>query len=80
MSVIASGATNPRRVWPIQNLDALMELQQREELKFVLIGGPGEANYCEDLVRRAPERRISQAGKTTLLQLVALIANAVSCR
>jgi ADP-heptose:LPS heptosyltransferase len=76
--VIAPGATNPRRVWPIQNLDSLMErLEQRGETKFVLIGSPDEASDCENLVQRAPQRRISLAGKTTLLQLVALIANAV---
>ena len=51
-------------------------LEQREELEFLLIGGPDEAECCEDLARRAPTRRISLAGKTTLLQLVALIANA----
>lgn len=75
--VISSGATNPRRVWPIQNLAVLMErLQQREELTFVLIGGPDEAIRCGDLARQGPARTISLAGKTTVMQLVALIANA----
>lgn len=76
--VISSGATNPRRVWPIQNLATLMErLQQREELTFLLIGGPDEARLCEQLARQSPVRTISLAGKTTLMQLVALTANAV---
>lgn len=75
--VISSGATNPRRVWPIQNLAVLLErLHQREELTFVLIGGAEEAIRCEDLARQSSARTVSLAGKTTVMQLVTLIANA----
>lgn len=76
--VISSGATHPRRLWPISCLAVLMKkLQERERATFVLIGGPEDAQRCEDLARQVPERTISLAGKTTLLQLVALISNAI---
>lgn len=75
--VISSGATHPRRLWPTQNLVALMkQLQKREEVTFILIGSMEDALRCEDLAREVPERTISLAGKTTPMQLVALIANA----
>lgn len=75
--VISSGATSPRRLWPTQNLVVLMEkLQEREEVTFILIGSVEDVQRCEDLARHLPERTISVAGKTTLMELITLIANA----
>lgn len=76
--VISSGATHPRRLWPTSHLLALMKrLNERQRVTFVLIGGAEDAHRCEDLARQSPENIISLAGKTTLLQLVALIAKAM---
>ena len=55
----------------------MKRLNERQRVTFVLIGGAEDAHRCEDLARQSPENIISLAGKTTLLQLVALIAKAM---
>ncbi|MHB8354320.1 MAG: glycosyltransferase family 9 protein [Burkholderiales bacterium] len=75
--VISAGATSSRRLWPMENLVALLKrLQEREEVTFILIGSMDDALRCEDVARLFPDHAVSLAGKTTLMQLVALIANA----
>jgi ADP-heptose:LPS heptosyltransferase len=75
--VLAPGAMVPRKLWPAEEFMGTIEkLQQRNDATFVVIGSGDEAAGCQELVNRFPERAISLAGKTTLHQLIAVIANA----
>lgn len=74
--VIAPGAMVPRKLWPTENFAQVMkELLRRDSYNFVVIGTEEEAPICRELVERFPDRAISLAGKTSLHQLIAIMAN-----
>jgi ADP-heptose:LPS heptosyltransferase len=76
--VISPGGTHPRRLWPTENLAALVsQLKFPSPTKFYVIGSVEDARRGEELVRQFPNQVISLAGKTNLMQLIALIANAI---
>lgn len=75
--VVAPGAMVPRKLWPAENFIGVMErLRQQDDFTFILIGSREEATICHEMLERFRDRAISLAGKTTLHELIAIIANA----
>lgn len=75
--VLAPGAMQRERMWPLANFTALgRHLLQEQELRIVLLGGPGERELCETLRSSLGEHAVSLAGVTTPLQAVDVIAGA----
>ncbi len=76
--VISPGATNPRRIWPTEKLAELMkEIRQQYGFRFVIVGSKADSLFCKQLELVAGESAISIAGKTGIVQLIAIIRNSV---
>ena len=67
----------PAKRWPADHYAALARMMHaRDGLPIVLLGSPGEAALCETIAAAAPGACRVLAGKTPLLDAVALIAAA----
>jgi ADP-heptose:LPS heptosyltransferase len=76
-AVIAPGATAPFRTWPIESLArTVRDIHRKTGLRFYVVGGPGNAPQCEALATAVPDAAVSLAGRTSLLQLLPLLAAA----
>jgi heptosyltransferase-2 len=74
---IAPGAAHPKRMWPKENFADLMTRIYKEQLGktvFVLLGGRNE-KYLGSFLRDKKLCVLDMIGKTTLRQVIALIAN-----
>jgi len=75
--VLVPGARWETKRWPTAHFAGLIDaLAQDERVQCVLLGGPGEAALCAEVVagcRTAPAQLV---GRTTLPQLAALLARA----
>jgi heptosyltransferase III len=76
-AVISPGATNPRRMWPIARFAEIgRAVYQRYGLRAVVIGGPADIGFCEELSSAIGESALSIAGKTDSIQMLDIIAGA----
>lgn len=67
----------PAKCWPASHYAALARsLHQRFGLPVALLGSGKEAGLCEGIAREAPGACLALAGKTRLLDAMALIAGA----
>jgi ADP-heptose:LPS heptosyltransferase len=76
-AVFFPGASFESRRWPADRFSELGELIYKQlEMPVVLAGGPGEVELCERIADKYPAVFSNQAGKTTLPELLELIAGA----
>ncbi|HEY3635844.1 MAG TPA: lipopolysaccharide heptosyltransferase II [Caldimonas sp.] len=67
----------PAKRWPAQHYAALARaLHLRDGAPVVLLGSPGEAALCEEIAAHAAGACLVLAGRTSLLDAIALIAGA----
>ncbi len=67
----------PAKRWPAQHYAALARaLHLRDGAPVVLLGSPGEAALCEEIAAHAGGACLVLAGRTSLLDAIALIAGA----
>jgi heptosyltransferase-2 len=64
----------PAKRWPPEHYAALARALTRRRAHVVLLGSPGEAALCEQIADAAPGACRVLAGKTSLLEAMALIA------
>lgn len=67
----------PAKRWPAQHYAALARaLHIRDGAPVVLLGSPGEAALCEEIAKHADGACVVLAGRTSLLDAIALTAGA----
>ena len=67
----------PAKRWPAQHYAALARaLHLRDGATVVLLGSAGEAALCEEIAKHADGACLALAGRTSLLDAIALIAGA----
>ena len=77
LAVLAPGAGWPGKQWPAERFAEIGDRLRREAgLAVVLVGSAGEADLCRSVAARMREPAASLAGKTSLAQLAALLAQA----
>ncbi|MGB0122391.1 MAG: glycosyltransferase family 9 protein [Silvibacterium sp.] len=73
--VFSPGATNPRRMWPIERFSEVGRvLFERRGLRTIIIGGPADGRLCAQLANLIGDSALSVAGKTDSLQMLDLLA------
>ena len=76
-AVISPGATAAFRTWPAEQLIRVMrDLHSRTGLTFCIVGSAGDAVPCGQIVEALPHCAVSLVGRTSLRQLVRLLARA----
>jgi len=76
-AVISLGATNPRRIWPVERLaELIVSLNRKYGFSFLIIGIQTDAPLCEWLAQRTPEVAFSLAGRTNILETASIIQGA----
>ena len=70
--ILVPGARRANKRWPIQHfIDLVGRLAaEREDLQFVVLGGPADREPGELIHQASPERCWNLAGKTTLAEMV----------
>ena len=69
------GENMPLRRWPIQKYRELVnQLGRRNEYMPILLGGPDDCQYAEEIIRAKPNKFVNLIGQTTILQAAALMA------
>ncbi|MEI8347583.1 MAG: glycosyltransferase family 9 protein, partial [Pseudomonadota bacterium] len=68
---LAPSAAWPMKRWPLEHWKVLLALLP--DLNLILLGGPSD-QFCEELAKLRPGRIINTAGKLTLLESCAAIA------
>ena len=77
LAVLVPGAGWPGKQWPAEWFAAIGDRLRREAgFAVVLAGSAGEAELCRSVAARMREPAASLAGKTSLAQLAALLAQA----
>lgn len=77
LAVLAPGAGWPGKQWPAERFADVGDRLRREAgFAVVLVGSAGEADLCRSVAARMREPAASLAGKTSLAQLAALLAQA----
>jgi ADP-heptose:LPS heptosyltransferase len=75
--VVSPGASRPSNRWPNQRyVEVLSRIHQQYGLQVLTIGGPADATVCELLSKALPGVVFSLGGKTTLLELAAILDRA----
>lgn len=75
--VISPGATKPTNLWPADRLaEVVRELNRVCPQRFYIVGSVSDAQRCDAVAKLVPECAISLAGKTSLSQLIGLLAKA----
>jgi len=75
--VFSPGATNGRRMWPIERFAEVgRALQERFGVAVIAIGSAADASICESLASSIGGAALSIAGKTDPLQMLDVIARA----
>lgn len=68
------GAFAPHRIWPADNFVAAAQcLREQINARIVILGGPDEVDLGERIAREADVNALCTAGKTSLLQLAAVL-------
>ncbi len=76
-AVVAPGSTQRKRNWPAYKFsDAILRLQERYAINFLLTGGPGEVELCNAVSDACGGTAVSIAGRTQLTGLMLLLKNA----
>lgn len=66
--------SDPIKQWPLKNFKELVKrLAQKDNIKIVIIGGKEESGRSGEFSKISPERIINFTGKTSLVQLAALL-------
>jgi ADP-heptose:LPS heptosyltransferase/GT2 family glycosyltransferase len=76
------GAGNNTKQWPAEHFSALIDLlTERDGVNVILVGSPDEAELAECLLETVlhPERVVSVAGKTSLIELGTLLRACALC-
>lgn len=77
LAVLAPGAGWPGKQWPAERFAEIGDRLRREAgCAVVLVGSAGEAELCRSVAARMREPAASLAGRTSLAQLAALLAQA----
>lgn len=77
LAVLVPGAGWPGKQWPAERFAEIGDRLRREAgFAVVLAGSAGEAELCRSVAARMREPAASLAGKTSLAQLAALLAQA----
>lgn len=75
--VVSPGSTRASNRWPIERfVEIVLHLHKKFGLPTLAVGASADAASCESLSREAPGVIFSLGGKTTLLELAALIRRA----
>jgi ADP-heptose:LPS heptosyltransferase len=75
--ILSPAATNPRRIWPLEEVAITVRALHRQySLRFLVIGTSGDSSLAEQLVAMQPEIMMHAAGKTDIHVLPALLAHA----
>lgn len=75
--VVAPGATRASNRWPIERFgEVISQLHQQHPLPILVIGDKGDAAVCEALAKYLPGDAFSLGGKTSLLELAAIVRGA----
>jgi ADP-heptose:LPS heptosyltransferase len=75
--VISPGATNARRIWPIENyVELIQKLQSDYEFEFIILGSHADATLADRITDHSTETVISLAGKTDIFQVLSIIRKA----
>ena len=73
---IAPGSVWGTKRWPAEKFAAVMDaLGSERSARFVLIGGPGDAETAELVKHASKTRALNLAGKTTIEEMVAIISS-----
>jgi ADP-heptose:LPS heptosyltransferase len=72
-AVIAPGARKEANIWPAERFGGLAA---RLPLKSVIVSGRADAHLAEEVARHSKGNAISLAGRTDLLELIALMRDA----
>lgn len=75
-AVIAPGASQPSKRWPLDRWPAVMEELDRMGLKIVLLSGPSDAEASREVQSLSSVPSILVAGVTTLAESVTLLGRA----
>lgn len=76
-AVISPGATAKFRIWPAERLTRVMQnLHSQTGLNFYVVGSAGDTTLCAQTVGSLPHFAASLAGRTSLRELVRLLAGA----
>jgi len=75
-AVIAPGASQPSKRWPLDRWPAVMEELDRMGLKIVLLSGPSDAEASREVQSLSSVPSILVAGVTTLPESVTLLSRA----
>jgi ADP-heptose:LPS heptosyltransferase len=75
-AVIAPGATMPRRIWPIERWAEVARSLESMGMAVVLLSGPADRHISERLHQSCGQSTVLAAGRTNLLETVALLSNA----
>ena len=68
------GAAAPHRMWPADRFaQAARRIKQQADARIVVLGGPSEVELAQRITAQADIDALCTAGKTSLLQLAALI-------
>lgn len=67
------GASVPIKQWTVNGWVELADLLTNDGMQPVFFGGPGDVALVDEIISRMHARPVSLAGKTTLLDLAALI-------
>jgi ADP-heptose:LPS heptosyltransferase len=75
--VLFPGAGKPEKQWPLEKFARLAErIHHATDWIGIVCGGPGEEDLGESLIRYADAPLENQAGRTSLTELVSIIAGA----
>ena len=76
-AVISPGATAAFRIWPATLMAAAIRtLRQQTGLQLLIVGSRSDSRLCDQLVKLSPDGCTAVAGKTDILDLLALLAGA----
>lgn len=76
-AVLSPGATNAFRLWPLEFLvEVVQTLHNKAGLITYIVGGGSDSRLCNQLAGNMRACAISLAGRTSVEQLVALLARA----
>lgn len=68
------GARWETKLWPVERFAAAVDRVVQAGLAVVLLGGPDEAERCQEIERRCASLVVNLVGRTTVRQLAAVIA------
>jgi len=75
--VLAPSASTPAKIWPIEYLlEVIQTLHSKHGMRFIVVGSSKELEICSNFVTMCAGSAVSLAGKTNVIELLALLRNA----